>query len=159
MTRASKILARFAGIALTLMVVIVVVDVFGRRVGWALHGGIELSVLALVALGFLALPWSLYARSHITVEIATAWLTPGSRSRIDRFWSLILALVLAALAWLTLEAGIGLNVTGQTTEIMKIPPLLPYGFAAFGLFAAALAAARLAVRRRNSDAANNSQET
>lgn len=145
LTRTSKLMAWIAGTALTAMVLIVVVDVVARRLGLVVLGGIELSVLALVLLGFFALPWSVLAGSHIMVEVVTAGLPRTFRHLLDRFWLAVLALVFVTLAWLTIIAGVDLNATGQTTEIIRIPPLLPYGAAAIGLIATAIVAAKLAL--------------
>lgn len=145
---AAQVMVWLAGLGLLAMVAIVVFDVTARQMAPALsiHGAIELVAILLVAVGFFGLPMAFDRRSHLSVEIATAAAPERLRRGLDGIWSLTGAVVMGFLCWMALDTGRYLQGTGQVTEILRIRPMVAYGFATAGLGLAVLAAVNGAVR-------------
>ena len=90
-----------AGAALVFLMAVTVVDVIGRNLGlFTVRGIIEISTMAVVLIGFLALPFSLIVGGHIVVDLATLRLAVRTNRRIDAFWLSVAAMCLGFVAWL-----------------------------------------------------------
>ena len=90
-----------AGAALVFLMAVTVIDVAGRNLGlFTVRGIIEISTMAVVLIGFLALPFSLIVGGHIVVDLATLRLSTRTNRCIDAFWLAVAALCLGFVAWL-----------------------------------------------------------
>jgi len=137
--------AVIAGVALLYMMSLTVLDIVGRSLGLFLIGsGVEQTELMMVILGFLGLARCLKVEGNIVVDVATSHLPPRVNSRIDAFWLVVTALVLALWAYLVLNSGISLDRSGQRSELLGLSPLVGHIVAVVGMIAAIIVALSVA---------------
>lgn len=141
------LLVVIAGIALLYMMSITVLDIVGRSLGlFTIGSGVEQTELTMVTLGFLGLARCLKAEGNIVVDVATSHLPKAINARIDAFWLVVTALVLALLAWLVWNNGIKLDGSGQRSELLGLSPLVTHSIAVIGMIAAIIVALMTAVK-------------
>lgn len=99
-----------------------VVSILGRAVfGKPVDGDFELVQLG-CAVGVSAfLPWCQLRRSNITVDFFTSRLSPRLQAGLDAVGAVLLALVMALVAWRTAVAAVGMRATGETSMIVAYP--------------------------------------
>jgi TRAP-type C4-dicarboxylate transport system permease small subunit len=140
------VLAAIAGFALLYMMSLTVLDIIGRSLRmFTIGSGVEQTELMMVTLGFLGLARCLRVEGNIVVDVATSHLPGAVNARIDAFWLVVTALVLALLAWLVLRNGIKLDESGQRSELLGISPLVSHSIAIIGMIAAIIVALMTAV--------------
>jgi TRAP-type C4-dicarboxylate transport system permease small subunit len=97
----------FAGCSLVFLMTITAIDIFGRNTGlYSIRGVIEISTMAVVLIGFLALPHSLIVGGHIVVDLATLRVPARINKHIDAFWLIVAAVCLGFVAWLMWGAAL-----------------------------------------------------
>ena len=97
--------AILAGVLLTVITLITCVSLIGRNtIGTTLVGDYELTAVTAGAAIALFMPWCQLKRENIIVDFFTAKVSPGGIAVLDRFGSLMLGLLMFALAW---RDGIG----------------------------------------------------
>ena len=161
--RLEQLLLALAGASLLMMVLIVVVDIFGRSLGlWNLLSTIEQTTLYMMILGFFGLSRCFRDEGNIVVDLATNGLSKRAVTRIDALWGIVTALVLLPLAYLVVGDGIALDAYGRRSEIMGISPLVHHAIAGLGFAMAAIVALLIALRNLSdcpSDAADGPPES
>jgi len=101
----AKLCAVAAGTLLTLITLMTCVSVIGRNTtGWTIVGDFELTGAAAGAAIALFLPWCQLRRGNITVDFFTSWASQAAQQRLERIGALLLAAVMALMAW---RASIG----------------------------------------------------
>ena len=101
----AKLCALVAGTLLTVITLMTCVSVIGRNTtGWTIVGDFELTGAAAGAAIALFMPWCQLRRGNITVDFFTTWASPALQQRLERAGALLLALVMALMAW---RASIG----------------------------------------------------
>jgi TRAP-type C4-dicarboxylate transport system permease small subunit len=76
-----------AGVTLVVLMLVTVVDIAARHLGlFTVRGIIEISTMAVVMIGFLALPYSFVLGGHIVVDLATLYFPPNVNRAIDKAW-------------------------------------------------------------------------
>ena len=96
-----------AGVSLVFLMTITAIDILGRNAGlYSVRGVIEISTMAVVLIGFLALPHSLIVGGHIVVDLATLHVPERINKRIDAFWLVVAAICLSFVAWLMWGAAL-----------------------------------------------------
>ncbi|MGD9924303.1 MAG: TRAP transporter small permease [Pseudorhodoplanes sp.] len=139
--------AVIAGIALLYMMSLTVLDIIGRSLGlFTIGAGVEQTELMMVTLGFLGLARCLRVQGNIVVDVATSHLPAPVNARIDAFWLVVMALVLALLAWLVWNSGVSADRSGQRSELLGISPLVSHSIAVVGMIAAIMVALTTAAR-------------
>ena len=79
--------ADVAGATLVVLMLTTVVDIIARRAGlFSVRGIVEISTMAVVLIGFLALANSFLLGGHIIVDMATTWLPHRVNRRLDAIW-------------------------------------------------------------------------
>ncbi len=137
--------AVIAGVALLYMMSLTVLDIVGRSLGlFTIGAGVEQTELMMVTLGFLGLARCLRVEGNIVVDVATSHLPKAVNSRIDAFWLVVTALVLALLAYLVWNSGISVDRSGQRTELLGLSPLVSHIVAVVGMIAAIIVALLIA---------------
>lgn len=135
-----------AGTALLYMMSLTVLDIVGRSLGiFTIGSGVEQTELLMVVLGFLGLARCLRVEGNIVVDVATSHLPPSVNARIDAFWLVVTALVLALWAYLLLSNGISLDRSGQRSELLGLSPLIGHLVAVVGMVVAIIVALSVAV--------------
>jgi len=128
-------MAYLAGVAMVLLMLLTIVDVVGRLLipGFYLIGVIELSVIAILILGFFGLPWSFATGEHISVDLVTYSAPKQVQDALDALWLLLLGLVAGFFAYFVLKSGLALSRTGQVTEMLHISPVVHHTAGGIGL--------------------------
>lgn len=135
------VFAVIAGMALLYMMSLTVLDIVGRSLGlFTIAAGVEQTELMMVTLGFLGLARCLRMQGNIVVDVATSHLPASVNARIDAFWLVVTALVLALLAWLVWNSGVSADRSGQRSELLGLSPLVSHTIAVVGMIAAIIVA-------------------
>jgi TRAP-type C4-dicarboxylate transport system permease small subunit len=141
------VFAVVAGLALLYMMLLTVLDIIGRSLGvFTIGSGVEQTELMMVTLGFLGLARCLKVEGNIVVDVATSHLPKSVNARIDAFWLVVTALVLALLAWLVWNNGVRLDESGQRSELLGVSPLVSHSIAVVGMIAAIIVALMTAAK-------------
>jgi TRAP-type C4-dicarboxylate transport system permease small subunit len=122
MDRVSVVCAVVASVLLALAVVIITWMVFYRAMGNSTYWEIEFAVFAMVGGIFLASPYTLMTRGHVSVDLLPHYLPPKAARVLAVITALIGLAVCAYLAYaggaLTLHSW----ASGETTESAWAPP-------------------------------------
>lgn len=125
--RASSVLALLGGLVLLAAAAMTGVSIAGRWLQDApITGDIELMQIACVTAIALFLPWCQWRAEHVRVDFFTQGAGPRVRSALDRLGHLLLAVVMALLAWRAAEGVLDLRASGETTMLLAIPSWLAY---------------------------------
>jgi TRAP-type C4-dicarboxylate transport system permease small subunit len=124
--RALEILAKLcaiaAGLLLTAVTLMTCGSLVGRNLGgMTIVGDFELSGAAAGAAIALFMPWCQLERGNIIVDFFTVRASAATRERLDRAGALLLALVMALLAWRTTLGGFSAWRSGSGTMLMGFP--------------------------------------
>ena len=123
----AKSCAIAAGVLLTVVTLMTCVSLVGRNLfGATLAGDFELSGAAAGAAIALFLPWCQLQRGNIIVDFFTARASGRTVSNLDRLGALLLALVMALLAWRTTLGGINAWKSGSGTMLIGFPEWVVY---------------------------------
>ena len=143
--RLTQACADLAGAALVFLMLVTVFDVMMRRTGLlSVQGIVEMSTMAVVLIGFLALAYSFLLGGHIVIDLATAWLSPRANRNLDAFWLIVYSiclLFLSVMMWratwkIYLDEAVSLDL--QLPMVMFwIPASLGMSLASVGCFVAA----------------------
>jgi len=118
----ARICAVLAGILLVTITGLTVVSVAGRSLlGLALNGDFELAAFAAGAAVALFMPWCQVRRGNIIVDFFTVKASARTRDRMDRFGALMLALVMAFMAWRSALGGLNAWTTGSGSMMLGFP--------------------------------------
>ena len=123
----SQAFAFFGGAVFTGLIAMSVTSITLRAAtGKPLQGDFEMVQYA-CAIGIAAfLPWCQMCRGNIIVDFFTTRLPPRAQAGLDAFGALLLAVVLAMVAW---RAGVGAQAvfaSGERAMISRIPVWIPY---------------------------------
>jgi TRAP-type transport system small permease protein len=118
----SKVLNGIAGIALTLMIAVTVVDVFLRVIGQAVVGAYE--VIGLICgplvVGF-AIPLSSWHRSHVSMDILLTRLPSVGKNILVVTTRIICILLFFFIGYNLLLVGNGFRTSGEFSQMLHIP--------------------------------------
>jgi TRAP-type C4-dicarboxylate transport system permease small subunit len=127
--RAAKFCAIVGGVLLTLITLSTCLNIIGREtVGRTAPGDFELVGVAAGAAIALFMPWCQFTRNNIMVDFFTAKCSAATHVKLDRFGSLLMALLFAVLAWRTTLGGLNSWNTNTTTMMMGFPEWIVYAF-------------------------------
>lgn len=119
--------AILAGVVLTLITIITVMAVLGREMlGKTVAGDFELVGVAAGAAIALFLPWCQVKRGNIVVDFFTAGASEKSIQRMDRFGSLLMALMAGVFAWRSTLGGLNVYNTHSGTMMLNFPEWIIY---------------------------------
>jgi len=124
--RLIEILAKFcavaAGLLLTAITFMTCGSLIGRNLlGATIVGDFELSGAAAGAAVALFMPWCQLTRGNIIVDFFSAKASRATKERLDRLGALLLATMLALLAWRAALGGISAYRAGSGTMLMGFP--------------------------------------
>lgn len=116
------------------------VSIAGRMIGRPIQGDFELAQLGCaVAIAF-CLPYCQLQRGHIIVDFFTTRASERTRRRLDALGALLLALVMALVAWRTGAGALALKANRETSMIMGLPLWYAYALMTPAFALAALTA-------------------
>lgn len=129
MDRLAHTLARLAalagGLVLAVLVVMTCLSVTGRAFAFAglgpVPGDFELVEAGIAFAVFAFLPWCILNAGHATVDIFTNGLSVQANRLLLAFWELVMAAVMALLAWRLYEGLLGKLKNGETTFLLQFP--------------------------------------
>jgi TRAP-type C4-dicarboxylate transport system permease small subunit len=102
-------------------------SILGRNTtGWTLVGDFELSASAAGAAIALFMPWCQLRRGHIIVDFFTARASARTQAALDRLGALLLALVMALMAWRSGVGGVGAWHSHSGSMMLGFPEWLVY---------------------------------
>jgi TRAP-type C4-dicarboxylate transport system permease small subunit len=123
----AKLCAILAGLLLVFITLMTVVSVLGRvTIGKTIVGDFELSGAAAGAAVALFMPLCQYRRGNIMVDFFTAKVSASAQSLMDRLGALVLAAVMALMAWRTALGGLSAWNTHSGSQIMDFPEWIIY---------------------------------
>lgn len=103
-----------------------------------LQGDYELVQFAGAVFVSLCLPITQVRRANIIVDFFTVRAAPATRAKLDAFGAMLLALVMALLAWRGVVGTFSMNEAGETTTILGWPLWIAYAAMVPGIALTAL---------------------
>ena len=121
-----RLLALAGGAILSALALMSVASIVGRMIGRPLQGDFELVQFGCaVAIAFF-LPYCQLGRGNIIVDFFTARSSPRARGVHDALGAVLLALVMALVAWRTGAGAVAMKASGETSMIMGVPLWIAY---------------------------------
>lgn len=118
----AKLCAIAAGLLLTAITFMTCGSLIGRNLlGATIVGDFELSGAAAGAAVALFMPWCQLTRGNIIVDFFSAKASAATKERLDRTGALLLAVMMALLAWRATLGGISAYRAGSGTMLMGFP--------------------------------------
>jgi TRAP-type C4-dicarboxylate transport system permease small subunit len=122
----NRLLTHIASIALALLMLLTVADVFGRYLlNWPVPGTFELTEMLMVPLVFLALGLAQHHNEHISLDLAYNYFPFGLRKGADVIIDLCNLAVAAAIAWQLYNYSVRMSEGNYTTAVLQLP-LYPF---------------------------------
>lgn len=136
----SRILGNICMVVIVFVTLLVVADVFMRRVfEEPIHGSHDLTTLAFSIIVFLTLAWSTLKNRHIELDLITNRLPKTAQSILEVIMIFFTTGVLGVLSWQLLIFGTKLRNANSVSAILEIP-MFPFVYlAAFGSLIVTLA--------------------
>ena len=118
----SKVLNGIAGIALTLMIAVTVVDVFLRTIGHAVVGAYEVigMICAPFVVGF-AIPLSSWNRKHVAMDIVVSRLSLAGQNTFFVVTRIICILLFFFIGYNLVSVASVFRTSGEVTQMLHIP--------------------------------------
>jgi TRAP-type C4-dicarboxylate transport system permease small subunit len=114
-------------VLLTVITLMTCISLIGRNTtGWTIVGDFELSGSAAGAAIALFLPWCQFRRGNIIVDFFTAKASAATQERLDRFGALLMAGVMALLAWRTTMGGLSAWKSQSGSMMLGFPEWIVY---------------------------------
>ncbi len=98
-----------------------------------IFGGQDISVLFLLIVASLAIPYGGRAGSHVAVDLLGFVAGPKTLRWVDVAVRLVASAMLALVAWRSYLDGLSASLYGQTSDLLQLPFLPYYMFNAFGM--------------------------
>ena len=118
----NKLLIANCILTLTILVIITVVDVFGRYLlGLPLSGASEITEIILALIIYLGLPYICKDEGHVTVSILSSNLNNFASKAHSIIINLLVTLILLLISYQLFKHGINLNSYNEITTFLEIP--------------------------------------
>ena len=123
----AKLCAIAAGLLLIFITMMTVVSVVGRdTIGKTIVGDFELSGAAAGAAIALFMPWCQFKRGNIMVDFFTTKACEATQNALDRLGALVLACVMALMAWRTYLGGMNAWASQSGSMMLGFPEWVVY---------------------------------
>ena len=123
----ARLCAILAGLLLIFITLMTCISVVGRDlIGKTIVGDFELSGAAAGAAIALFMPWCQVRRGNIVVDFFTTKASPAAQDAMERIGALLLACVMALMAWRTTVGGLNSFSTHSETQILGFPEWVVY---------------------------------
>jgi TRAP-type C4-dicarboxylate transport system permease small subunit len=134
-------LAYCGGVVVALIGVMSAVSIIGRAVmGRPIIGDFELVEIGTAIAGSLFLAYCQATYGNISVDVFTLKVGPRTRDALDRFGSLLMAVMYFTVGWRTFVGALGISQTGETSMLMGVPTWIGYAGMLPGVFVAGVVA-------------------
>ena len=119
---ASKVFNAIAAVAVSLMIVITVIDVFLRTIGHAVVGAYEVigMICAPFVVGF-AIPLSSWNKKHVSMDIVISRFGPAGRNTMFVVTRIICILLFFFIGYNLVSVGSVFRTSGEVTQMLHIP--------------------------------------
>ncbi len=118
------------------------VSIIGRTLlSRPIQGDFELVEIGIAVAGSLFLPYCQALRGHIIVDFFTLRARRRTIGILDRFGSLLMAVMFLAVGWRTLVGAFDIARSGETSMLMSVPIWIGYACMVPGVLLAGLIAA------------------
>ena len=145
--KCSLFLTRIATIVLFIVIVLVAVNIVGRKLfNVTISGIIEIVQYGMLTVMVLSMARTTFTGGHVSVSIITRKLPKLGRAIIGFLTLMLSAALVAAAAYISIRFIPKTIASGQVTERYKIPFYVIYGFMSFGLVTSCLTFILNAVR-------------
>ena len=123
----ARLCALAGGALLTVITFMVCASLIGRNTsGWTLVGDFELTASAAGAAIALFMPLAQIRGNHIIVDFFTMKASAGTKAAMDRFGALLLAGVMALMAWRSALGGLSAWDSGSGSMMLGFPEWIVY---------------------------------
>jgi TRAP-type C4-dicarboxylate transport system permease small subunit len=141
LSRLARWFAVLGGLCAGVVALMAVVSIAGRAL-WAkpIQGDIELTQFGIALCISLCLPWAQVQRANIFVDFFTQKAGPAVLRGLDRIGAVLLALMVALLAWRTAVGAQAVREAHEATMILDLPMWWAYALLAPGLALTAVVA-------------------
>ncbi len=128
-------LMAYVGIgALTVAIVVVVVDVVWRRIGGgSFIGAVDLTQFSVVAAASWAIPFAFARNAHVSVDILHNQFSSAVARFLDAAAALISAALMAFVLWLSWGRAMEIWGYGDVSQDLAVPMILFWSFLLSGL--------------------------
>jgi TRAP-type C4-dicarboxylate transport system permease small subunit len=125
----ARLCAILAGVLLIGITLMTCISVLGRStIGQTIVGDFELTGAAAGAAIALFMPWCQIERGNIIVDFFTTGLSEAKQERLDRLGALLMALVMALLAWRSSIGGVNAWNSQSGSMMLGFPEWVVYAF-------------------------------
>ncbi len=123
----AKACAIAGGLVMVTITLITTASIVGRWLfNSPLLGDTELVEFAMAIAVAAFLPICQWRRGNIIVDFFTTSATQATRDRLDQLGALLIAIMLALLAWRTLAGAVSQKEAGSTTMLMGLPEWIAF---------------------------------
>jgi TRAP-type C4-dicarboxylate transport system permease small subunit len=141
MSRIFKILDKFTNLlkfigalALTIMMLLTVVDVIGRYFKYPIFGSVELVGFLATIIVAAALPYTYKVEGHVGVEILVRLLSKKTQLTIDLFTRALTLVLFSLVTWQMFLYAHDMKTSGEVSMNIELPIYMIVYLLAFGLF-------------------------
>jgi TRAP-type C4-dicarboxylate transport system permease small subunit len=121
LSAACRLFALIGGAVLSALVLMSVASIVGRMTGRPIQGDFELVQFGCaVAIAFF-LPYCQFSQGNIIVDFFTLRASQRTRSALDALGAMLLAAVMALVAWRTGAGAVEMKAGGETSMLMGVP--------------------------------------
>ncbi|WP_322994802.1 TRAP transporter small permease [Castellaniella sp.] len=126
LSRTATALALVGGILFILLVIMSLVSIIGRKLGFgSIMGDVELMQVGTAVAAAAFFPYCTLVGDHLRVDIFTEKLSSATKGVMDAFCEGLLGAVVLLLAWRTTLSAIHLKETGDYTTLLAVPLWIP----------------------------------
>ena len=134
LNRVAWLFAMLGGLVASLVALMTVVSIASRALTTRpIAGDFELTQFGIAVCISLCLPWCQLHGGNIIVDFFTQRAAARTRQRLDAAGALLLAVMVALLAWRTAVGAVGVREAGEETMILGVPLWWMYLLLAPGL--------------------------
>jgi TRAP-type C4-dicarboxylate transport system permease small subunit len=117
----SKLLNFIAGVALTFMMLLTVVDVLFRAGGHPLIGAYEIVALTMgIVIGF-GIPQTSLDRSHVYMEFLLEKFSKRGKNLMNTFTRVLCLILFAFIGWNLFIVAAGFQASGEVSPTLQLP--------------------------------------
>lgn len=135
LARIAYVFALIGGLTIAAVSCLTVASIVGRTFfSTPIQGDIEITQFGVAVCISLCLPWCQLHGGNIIVDFFTTRVSARTQQLLDGAGALLIAAMMALLAWRTAAGAISVKEAGETSMILDWPMWIVYAFLGPGLF-------------------------
>ena len=124
--RSAKGLAMAGGVLFIVLVIMSLVSIIGRKLGFgSITGDVEMMQAGTAVAAAAFFPYCTLIGDHLRVDIFTERLSGKTKNYLDAFCEFLLGAMVILLAWRTFLSALHLHETGDYTTLLGLPLWIP----------------------------------